>query len=160
QQSTLNKQVSEGEFDSQEEIELIKEKINNVNSYCLAEYNDLIDRGLARETARIVVPTSIYTEWYWKIDLHNLLHFIKLRISSHAQYEIREYANALNDILKLWVPFTHKAFNDFVLNSYSITDHEKELLKRIFNGEKVDQENSGLSKRNWLKFKNWWNNNQ
>ena len=66
--------------------------------------------GLARELARMVLPANIYTQWYWKIDLHNLLHFLSLRADPHAQYEIRVYAEAMLDVVKRWVPITYEAF--------------------------------------------------
>lgn len=153
-QDELNKQVSSGDIDSEEAV-LIKEKINNINSYCLAEYNDLIERGLARETARIIVPTSVYTEFYWKIDLHNLLHFIKLRNSPHAQYEIREYAKVLHRIIKLWVPFTSKAFRDFELNSITLSVEGQRVVKSMLKGKPMPREQTTLSKREYDNLFNW-----
>ncbi len=87
---------------------------------------------LARELARNVLPVSVYTEWYWKIDLHNLLHFLSLRMDEHAQWEIRQYADAISEITRDAFPMTWKAFEDFRLNSISIHGPEKETLVKIF----------------------------
>lgn len=81
------------------------------------EYSDFLDMGLARELARINLPLSNYTEWYWKIDLHNLFHFLRLRLDSHAQYEIRVYADAIAKIIKQIVPIAYQAFEDYTLNA-------------------------------------------
>lgn len=75
-------------------------------------YRKMVDGGVARELARIVLPVNMYTEWYWKIDLHNLMSFLRQRMDEHAQWEIREYANAISNIMQEWVPITHAAFVD------------------------------------------------
>jgi thymidylate synthase (FAD) len=100
----------------------------------------------------MVLPINIYTEMYWKIDLHNLLHFLKLRADSHAQYEIRCYANVILDIVKKWVPFAYDAFENYRRESVSVSKKCIELNKRMLKGEKISQENSGLSKGEWLEF--------
>jgi thymidylate synthase (FAD) len=74
-------------------------------------------QGLARELARMTLPASIYTQWYWKVDLHNLFHFLRLRADPHAQYEIRAYANVLCEIVRDWVPHAYAAFEDYRLNA-------------------------------------------
>ncbi len=112
----------------------------------------LDDLGLTRELARTILPVSVYTEMYWKIDLHNLLHFLKLRADSHAQYEIRCYANKILDIVKAWVPFTYDAFVNYRQNAVSVSKKCIELNKRMLKGEKITQENSGLSKGEWQEF--------
>lgn len=109
-------------------------------------------KGLARELSRMVLPTNFYTQWYWKIDLHNLLHFISLRADSHAQYEIRLYAEKIAEIVKLWVPDAYEAFEDYKLNGTSISFHENLLIKALLKGKKVDKEKSGLSEREWTEF--------
>ncbi len=81
------------------------------------EYKGILDKGLAREIARINLPLSNYTEWYWKIDLHNLFHFLRLRIDDHAQYEIQEYGKAMAEIVKKVVPVAWEAFEDYILDS-------------------------------------------
>lgn len=105
--------------------------------------------GIARELARIVVPLSTYTEWYWKIDLHNLLHFIALRADPHAQYEIRAYAEAIGGIVARWVPMTWRAFVDYRLEAVSLSGPALAVLRRWLRGERVTREESGLSAREW-----------
>jgi thymidylate synthase (FAD) len=107
---------------------------------------------LARELARMILPINVYTEMYWKIDLHNLLHFLKLRVDSHAQYEIRRYANEILNIVKMWVPLTYDAFVNYRQNSITLSPKCLELSKRLIKGEKITYENSGLSKSEWLEF--------
>jgi len=99
------------------------------NSY--KDYEDIVNRGLAREISRIVLPVAFYTEWYWKIDLHNLFHFLKLRLDAHAQYEIRVYAQAISKIVKEIVPVSYEAFEDYVLNARTFSAQEMKLLKKI-----------------------------
>jgi len=106
--------------------------------------------GLARELARIVLPTNMYTQWYWKTNLHNLLHFLSLRADSHAQYEIRVYAEIiLNSIVKKWVPLTYSAFKEHGIGGARISATGLTVIKRLIAGEAVDQKDSGLSKREW-----------
>jgi thymidylate synthase (FAD) len=111
-------------------------------------------QGLARELARMNLPVNFYTQWYWKIDLHNLMHFIALRADPHAQYEIRVYAEAMLEILKRWVPMTHKAFLDYRMGAAEISAQGLEIIRRRLAGESVTQENSGLSKREWDELNN------
>jgi thymidylate synthase (FAD) len=105
--------------------------------------------GLARELARIVLPLNTYTEWYWKTDLHNLLHFIALRADPHAQYEIRAYAELLLDVLRRWVPLTFDAFVNYRLKGAELSAKALDVLCRKLGGEQVTQEESGLSAREW-----------
>ena len=112
----------------------------------------LEDLSLTRELARTVLPINIYTEMYWKIDLHNLLHFLRLRADSYAQYEIQCYANSILDIVKKWVPFTHDAFVNYRQHSVSVSKKCFELNKKLLRGEKISQENSGLSNGEWVDF--------
>ena len=113
-------------------------------------------RGLARELARIVLPTNYYTQWYWKIDLHNLFHFISLRADEHAQYEIRVYAEKIAEIVKLWVPYAFEAFEDYKMNSINLSAQEKDLIKTLIIGKKINKTNINISDREWkellLKF--------
>ena len=81
------------------------------------EYEQMLEEDIARELARINLPLSLYTEWYWKIDLHNLFHFLNLRMDSHAQYEIRVYALAIAEITKRVVPVAWEAFEDYMLKA-------------------------------------------
>ena len=105
--------------------------------------------GLARELARIVLPLHTYTEWYWKIDLHNLLHFIMLRADPHAQYEIRAYAEVLLDVVRRWLPLTHAAFVDYRLEGRALSAKALAVVRRLLKGEPVEQADSGLSAREW-----------
>lgn len=108
-QSTNNKQ-GRGEPLDHEAALAAASDIRNASGTAYAYYESLLRMGVARELARMVLPVNLYTEWYWKTDLRNLLHFIKLRTDEHAQYEIREYAKVLEKIVELWVPWTHAAF--------------------------------------------------
>ena len=101
-------------------------------------------QGLARELARMNLSLNFYTQWYWKIDLFNLLHFVWLRADPHAQYEIRAYADVLLDVIRRWVPLTYDAFMDYRMNAASISGPGLAVLRRMLNGEAVDQESSGL----------------
>jgi thymidylate synthase (FAD) len=105
--------------------------------------------GLARELARMVLPLNTYTEWYWKIDLHNLLHFIMLRADPHAQYEIRAYAEVLLDVVRRWVPLTHAAFVDYRLEGRELSGKALAAIRRLLKGEPVEPADSGLSPREW-----------
>ncbi|MCS6890497.1 MAG: FAD-dependent thymidylate synthase [Rhodovarius sp.] len=106
-------------------------------------------RGLARELARMNLTLNTYTQWYWKIDLHNLLHFLSLRADPHAQYEIRAYAEALLGIVRAWVPLTYEAFQDYRLGAVTFSAQMLAVLRRMLAGEQVDQAGSGLSRREW-----------
>jgi thymidylate synthase (FAD) len=105
--------------------------------------------GLARELARIVLPLNTYTEWYWKTDLHNLLHFIALRADPHAQYEIRAYAGVLLDVVRRWTPLTCAAFENYRLHAAELSGQSLAVLRRMLAGETVAQAESGLSAREW-----------
>jgi thymidylate synthase (FAD) len=105
--------------------------------------------GLARELARMNLPLNCYTQWYWKIDLHNLLHFLNLRADSHAQYEIRVYAEIMLDIVKKWVPHCYQAFIKNNKTGKNFSGPALEVIKKMLKGEKISQENSGLSVREW-----------
>jgi thymidylate synthase (FAD) len=114
---------------------------------------DFERRGLARELARMVLPTNVYTQWYWKTDLHNLLHFIALRADPHAQYEIRAYAEVLLDIVRRWVPITYDAFVDYQLQGAELSAKALDVVRRKLGGEPVTQEESGLSPREWRELR-------
>ena len=106
-------------------------------------------QGLARELARMNLTLNYYTQWYWKVDLHNLLHFLSLRADPHAQYEIRVYAEAMLDVVKRWVPAVFDAFSEYRLGGTHVSKTGLEVVKRLLSGEAVTQETSGLSKREW-----------
>ena len=111
--------------------------------------------GLSRELARINLTLNTYTQWYWKIDLHNLLHFLFLRDDPHAQYEIQAYAEIiLNKIVKRWVPYTYNAFKEFQLESYNLSKTAIEIIKKKLQGKKINYEESGLNKREWIELIN------
>jgi thymidylate synthase (FAD) len=144
-QSTDNKQ-GRGASVSPEYANEIRVKLgdsyNNTHelySWLLGEGDD--DKpGVAKELARIPLPVATYTEWYWKIDLHNLLHFQKLRMDSHAQWEIRQYANAMGGIIKDSVPITWKAFEDYQLNAIKLTSPEQDVLALLLSGKSFTKE--------------------
>ena len=105
--------------------------------------------GLARELARMNLTLNTYTQWYWKTDLLNLMNFLRLRADHHAQYEIRTYADAMLDTLKKWVPITYEAFMDYRVGGTEVSAKGKIILKKLIKGEKVNADQSGLSKREW-----------
>jgi thymidylate synthase (FAD) len=105
--------------------------------------------GLARELARMNLTLNSYTQWYWKTDLLNLMNFLFLRGDSHAQYEIRVYAEKMLDTVKKWVPITHAAFLDYRVGAAHLSSKGLKIVKSLINGNKVSYEDSGLSKREW-----------
>ena len=109
-------------------------------------------QGLARELARMNLPANIYTQWYWKVDLHNLFHFLRLRADAHAQYEIRVYAEALCDVVRDWVPHAFAAFEDYRLNAVQFSGKGMEALRRMLKGETVTREDVGMSAGEWREF--------
>ncbi|WP_119460179.1 FAD-dependent thymidylate synthase [Rhodospirillaceae bacterium SYSU D60014] len=159
-QSTANRQgrgdLLEGE-DAARVLDLLRE--DSIRSYdhyveMLNEREDgsAIDEGragLARELARMNLPLNFYTQWYWKIDLQNLLHFLSLRADPHAQYEIRVYAEAMLDVVKRWVPITYEAFLQHRLHAATLSAAALKVVKRMLAGEQVAIESSGLGKREW-----------
>ena len=105
--------------------------------------------GLARELARINLSLGFYTQWYWKTDLHNLMHFLALRADPGAQYEIRAYAEVMLGTLARWVPMAHNAFREYRLNAALVSATGLAVIRRLIEGEQVDQPSSGLSPREW-----------
>ena len=129
---------------------------NNYNHYVEMlnedESGHIIDEtrdGLSRELARMNLTLNTYTQWYWKIDLHNLLHFLSLRADEHAQYEIRVYAEAIMETVKRWCPITYDAFIDHRINSVTLSGKAIQVIKKMIDGVSIEQEESGLSKREW-----------
>jgi thymidylate synthase (FAD) len=159
-QSETNKQGRDLDINEEEAAEHLK-AIERFSSRAYREYEQLLNEtgggeklndkysGIARELARIVLPTNYYSQWYWKIDLHNLLHFLSLRADDHAQYEIREYAHAIARIVADWVPMTWEAFEDYRFNNVSLSQLEARLVSKLLKGEKCSFVDSGLSKREW-----------
>ena len=107
------------------------------------------ETGLARELARMNLTLNTYTQWYWKTDLLNLMNFLRLRVDHHAQYEIRAYADVMLDTLKKWVPITYDAFMDYRVGGTEVSAKGKIIIQKLIKGEKVNVEDSGLSKREW-----------
>jgi thymidylate synthase (FAD) len=159
-QASSNRQGREGVL-GREQAETVQHTVRTNAERAYADYLALLNQddageaiepereGLARELARIVLPLNTYTEWYWKTDLHNLLHFIALRADPHAQYEIRAYAEALLDVVRRWVPLTCAAFEDYRLNAAELSSKALAALRRMLAGEDVTQPDSGLSAREW-----------
>ncbi|MEM7439399.1 MAG: FAD-dependent thymidylate synthase [Pseudomonadota bacterium] len=118
-------------------------------------YQEMIDEdglGLARELARMNLPANIYTQWYWKVDLHNLFHFLRLRADSHAQYEIRVYAEEICRLVADWVPYAYRAFEDYRLGGATLSQPAVEALRRMLKGETVEAADVGMSAREWREF--------
>ena len=105
--------------------------------------------GLARELARMNLTLNVYTQWYWKIDLQNLFHFLSLRADAHAQYEIRAFADVMLDTVKRWVPAAHEAFMDYRMGGYALSAKGLDAVKRMLAGETVTAESVGMSAREW-----------
>ena len=110
---------------------------------------DAARSGLARELARMNLTLNTYTQWYWKTDLHNLLHFLSLRADGHAQYEIRVYAEAMLKTVQAWVPHCYEAFADYRMGAVTMSSQMLSIVRRMLAGEVVEQAGSGLSKREW-----------
>jgi thymidylate synthase (FAD) len=152
-QSISNKQ-GRGENADEELAQDLIDNIKSTSEHQYAHYNNMLEKGIAREIARISLTLNYYTEFYWKINLHNLMHFLALRADSHAQYEIRVYALQMLEIMKAWVPYTYDAFLDYKMNATSFSEKMLNIIKRKMNGEEIKQEDSGLSKREWEDFQN------
>ncbi|QFS81659.1 Thymidylate synthase ThyX [Roseivivax sp. THAF40] len=154
-QSVVNNQ-GRGEALSGEEADRVLRYLRDDAMRAYDHYEEMISdedqQGLARELARMNLPANIYTQWYWKVDLHNLLHFLRLRADSHAQYEIRVYAEALCEVVRDWVPFAYKAFEDYRMGGATLSSGALDCVRRMLKGEEVTQENSGMSKGEWREF--------
>ncbi len=110
---------------------------------------DEAEPGVARELARSVLPVSFYTQWFWKTNLHNLLNFLRLRLDAHAQWEIRQYAEVIADLVRTWVPETWQAFEDYRMNAVSLSAPAAAVVRAWTSGLEVRFADSGLSKREW-----------
>ncbi len=139
-QSTTNKQGRAEDPFSTSEAEQIVHEIRDAQAAMYSQYQGLLSTGLAREIARINLPVSNYTEWYWKIDLHNLFHFLRLRMDSHAQYEIRVYAEAIGAIVKDIVPLAWEAFEDYMLLAARFTRLELQALGKLIDKDAATDE--------------------
>ena len=159
-QSAINRQgrgnVIEGE-QAKEVLELLKNDAERTYDNYEKMLNQRFDgsttdenkNGLARELARMNLTLNTYTQWYWKTDLLNLMNFLRLRADSHAQYEIRVYADIMLDTVKKWVPITYDAFMDYRVGGTEVSAKGKLIIQKLIKGEKVNIDNSGLSKREW-----------
>ncbi|PAU97659.1 FAD-dependent thymidylate synthase [Paracoccus salipaludis] len=158
-QSTVNNQgrgaVLSGE-EAQRVLDILREDAMRSYDHYEGMLSQEGQQGLARELARMNLPANIYTQWYWKTDLHNLFHFLRLRADAHAQYEIRVYAEAMCRIVADWVPLAYAAFEDYRLGGVSLSGKAVEVLKRRLAGETVTQETSGMSKGEWREFEGVW----
>jgi thymidylate synthase (FAD) len=148
-QSNDNKQGRNSEPFAKEQAQEIQDLIMQSNENQYKIYQNLLDRGVARELARTVLPVGHYTEWYWKIDLRNLMNFLALRLDPHAQWEIRVYAEAMSSLVKQIVPIAWEAFEDYILNSVNFSKDEIEVIKEIINSTSFNIED--LSKEKGLK---------
>ena len=153
-QSAINKQGRADESFAPEESDRVRSMMRTTQENLYSEYQELLDTSLAREIARINLPVSNYTEWYWKIDLHNLFHFLRLRIDSHAQYEIRVYGEAMAQIVKAAVPLAYEAFEDYILNSQKFSHQELGVIKSLLSSMPSEDElvARGLSGREAREF--------
>ena len=154
-QSTINNQ-GRGETLTGDEAARVLEILKADSARAYDNYEAMISddgqQGLARELARMNLPANIYTQWYWKVDLHNLLHFLRLRADSHAQYEIRVYADEICKIVADWVPYAYAAFEDYRMGGATLSKTSLDVMRRMIKGEQVTQENSGMSKGEWREF--------
>jgi thymidylate synthase (FAD) len=126
-QSKSNRQGGEGPIEAGTAEEFLKLLESAEANY--AKYLELTEKGVARELARAVLPVSVYTEWYWKCDLHNIFHFLSLRMDPHAQIEIQDYAKAMYDLIKPIVPVACEAFEDYRLNAMHLTGLEIDAIR-------------------------------
>ena len=159
-QSTVNHQ-GRGEVLGGKDADRVMDLLREDSERAYAGYADMLNedadgnpvddsrQGLARELARMNLSLNFYTQWYWKTDLHNLLHFLSLRADSHAQYEIRVYAEAMLDTVQRWVPATYGAFMDYRVGGTNISAKGMDVVKRLLAGEKIEQKESGMSAREW-----------
>jgi thymidylate synthase (FAD) len=173
-QSTTNNQ-GRGQTLSAAQSAMVLDLLKRDAAQTYGTYERLMDEdiGLARELARMNLPVNLYTQWYWKVDLHNLLHFLSLRADAHAQHEIRVYADAIGDMVKDWVPAVWEAFQDYRVSGTFLSGREAEIVNRALSGtltpreasiigtmrqnlqrppaerEKISFDDTGLSAREW-----------
>lgn len=154
-QSTVNNQ-GRGEVLTGAEAARVLDMLKSDAGRAYDHYQDMLSqdgqKGLARELARMNLPANIYTQWYWKVDLHNLFHFLRLRADAHAQYEIRVYADAICQVVADWVPIAYGAFQDYRMGGVTLSAKAVDCVRRMLKGEAVTQETSGMSKGEWREF--------
>ena len=160
-QSQTNKQGRSNEEIPEEIADKVLALLEKDAKICYQHYIEMMNQdeqgnildestiGITRELARMNLTLNYYTEWYWKVNLHNLLHVLSLRADPHAQYEIRVYADKMLEIVKAWVPFTYDAFNEYRLEGNNISKKGLSVIKRLINNEQVTQETSEMTKREW-----------
>lgn len=151
-QSEINRQGRGAVLEGEAAAEVL-DILRNDAMRTYSNYEKMLDTdegyGLARELARINLTLNTYTQWYWKIDLHNLMHFLALRLDPHAQYEIRAYAEEMLKVLHAWVPQTADAFEEYRRGAVTLSASMMKVVRRMLAGESVEREGSGLSKREW-----------
>ncbi len=152
-QSTDNKQ-GRSEVDVPADVKArVRELLLAGQRESYAAYQELLDAGIARELARIALPVAVYTEWYWKVNLHNLFHFLELRLDPHAQFEIRIYAEAIALIVQRLAPVAYAAFNDYAREAVRLSAQERELVRKALHGEAITPEDwRRLGKRERAEF--------
>ncbi len=155
-QSEINNQ-GRGEILTGDEAERVLNILKADSSSSYDNYEKMLNqenqKGLARELARMNLPMNIYTQWYWKIDLHNLFHFLRLRADAHAQYEIRVYSDAISKIVADWVPIAYSAFEDYRIGGAFLSEKAIKNIKKLIKGDKVSFENSNMSKGEWSELR-------
>jgi thymidylate synthase (FAD) len=159
-QSVSNRQGRGAILDGEEAAEVL-DLLRDDATRCYDHYAQMLNegegadpsrQGLARELARMNLTLNTYTQWYWKTNLHNLFHFLSLRADSHAQHEIRVYADAMLRMTEAWVPVAAAAFRDYRLGAVTLSAQMVAVVKRMLEGETVTAETSGLSRREWTEF--------
>ena len=143
-QSALNKQGRMGEVPA-ELKQKVKDYFKEISEKSFAMYSELNEAGVARELARAILPVNLYTEWYWKNDLHNLLHFIGLRSDNHAQYEIRVFSDAMAESVRAVAPFAWEAYQDYVVKGMRFSRIEQSLLERSLPDRIIDDINEDVA---------------
>jgi len=155
-QSSKNKQGRDENDVAPEIRQQIIDELLSEQTSSYKNYEQYLELNIARELARINLPLSLYTEWYWKIDLHNLFHFLRLRLDEHAQYEIRVYSEAMAEITKCIAPIAFEAFEDYILKSEKFSRLEMNVLKTLLNKKDFSDDELlqfGLGKREAEEFR-------
>lgn len=137
-QSKSNKQGRAGDLPP-ETVEWFRQGVNKLSKDAYKFYEEALEKNVAKELARIVLGVNVYTQWYWKINLHNLFHFLGLRLDPHAQYEIRAFANAMVPAVKAVAPIAYEAFEDFALNGQSFSRRERIAVKAMLSGSSFQE---------------------
>ncbi|MDA1035773.1 MAG: FAD-dependent thymidylate synthase [Chloroflexi bacterium] len=163
-QSTANRQGRDAVLGA-DEANVVLGLLRSDAEQAFQHYHEMLNRddedneldpsrsGLARELARMNLPLSTYTQWYWKVNLHNLLHFLALRADAHAQWEIRAYADVLLDVVNKWVPLAYDAFSRYRVGGAHLTDEGLDVVRRVIAGETIDPSTLAMSPREWRELK-------